>query len=72
MRLQYVNADDAWRYTHDAWDMLVKVGLVRDPRKPVKVLSFGETKKKFNVTAAKFSESAKQKITDAGGTVNEG
>jgi len=52
-------------------EMLVKVGLVRDPKKPVKVLGFGETKKKFNVTAAKFSEAAKQKITDAGGSVNE-
>lgn len=52
-------------------DMLVKAGLIRNAKDPVKVLGQGELTKKLSVTAAKFSESAKAKITAAGGTVNE-
>ncbi|MEM9415043.1 MAG: 50S ribosomal protein L15 [Planctomycetota bacterium] len=51
-------------------EMLVKHGLIRDAKLPVKVLGNGETKKKFVVTAAKFSKSAEEKITKAGGSVN--
>lgn len=50
-------------------DMLVKVGLIRDAKLPVKVLGAGETKKKLIVTASKFSKSAADKIAAAGGTV---
>lgn len=49
-------------------DMLAKVGLVRDPSQPVKVLGEGELNKKLTVTAARFSGSARQKIEQAGGT----
>lgn len=52
-------------------DMLVKAGLIRNAKEPVKVLGQGELSKKLTVTAAKFSESAKAKITAAGGSVNE-
>lgn len=52
-------------------DMLVKAGLIRNSSEPVKVLGEGELTKKLTVTAAKFSESAKSKITAAGGTVTE-
>lgn len=52
-------------------DMLVKAGLIRNATEPVKVLGQGELSKKLNVTAAKFSDSAKAKITAAGGSVNE-
>lgn len=52
-------------------DMLVKCGLIRDTSLPVKVLATGETSKRLTVTAAKFSSAAKQKIEQAGGTVNE-
>ncbi len=52
-------------------DMLVKVGLVRDGKMPIKVLGTGETKKKFTVTAAKFSATAKEKLEKAGGTVTQ-
>jgi len=48
--------------------MLVKAGLIRDDKLPVKVLGQGETKKKFSVTAASFSKSAQEKITQAGGS----
>ena len=50
-------------------EMLVKHGLIRDTKLPVKVLGNGETSKKFTVTAAKFSKSAEEKITKAGGSV---
>lgn len=49
-------------------DMLVKAGLIRDTKLPVKVLGTGETKKKFQVTAAAFSATAKNKIEGSGGT----
>ncbi len=47
---------------------LAKAGLVRDPDKAVKVLGSGELTKRLTVTADRFSESARQKITQAGGT----
>lgn len=51
-------------------EMLVKHGLIRDTKLPVKVLGTGETSKKFTVSATKFSKSAETKITGAGGSVN--
>jgi large subunit ribosomal protein L15 len=48
-------------------DTLVKVGLVRDHKLPVKVLGEGELTKKLNITAAAFSKSAGEKIEKAGG-----
>jgi large subunit ribosomal protein L15 len=50
-------------------EMLVKVGLIHDTKLPVKVLGDGTLSKKLDVTAAKFSETAKQKIESAGGKV---
>jgi large subunit ribosomal protein L15 len=53
--------------------VLEEAGLIRDAARPVKVLGTGEIKKKFEVEAAKFSASAIEKITKAGGkaeTVN--
>jgi large subunit ribosomal protein L15 len=47
-------------------DALVKAGLVRDGEL-VKILGDGEVKKKLNVQAHKFSKSAQEKITKAGG-----
>ena len=47
-------------------DMLVKAGLARNGDL-VKVLGDGELKKKVNVQAHKFSKSAQEKITKAGG-----
>lgn len=48
--------------------MLMKVGLIRDDKLPVKILGQGDTQKKFAVTAASFSKSAQEKITQAGGS----
>jgi large subunit ribosomal protein L15 len=50
-------------------DALVKVGLVRNRKLPVKVLGTGDLAKKLSVTAGKFSETAKTKIEKAGGSV---
>jgi len=50
-------------------DMLVKVGLIRNTKDPVKILGEGDLTKKLTVTAAKFSEAAQAKITAVGGTV---
>jgi len=47
---------------------LVAKGAVRK-NQPVKVLGTGEVSVKFDVSAQKFSASAEQKITAAGGTV---
>ena len=49
-------------------DLLAKVGLIRDTKRPVKILGFGQTEKKLSVTADAFSKSAAEKITKAGGT----
>ena len=47
----------------------MEVGLVKDPRDGVKILGNGELTKKLNVKANAFSESAKAKIEELGGTV---
>ena len=49
-------------------DMLVKVGLIGDTKRPVKILGEGQTAKKLTVTAAAFSKTAAEKIAKAGGT----
>jgi large subunit ribosomal protein L15 len=51
---------------------LIKAKLIRSAKAPVKVLGFGETNKKFQVTAAAFTASAKEKITNAGGAATVG
>ncbi|MHC5024276.1 MAG: 50S ribosomal protein L15 [Planctomycetota bacterium] len=48
---------------------LAAAGIIRDAKLPLKVLGEGELTKKFNVTAAKFSATAREKIEKAGGTV---
>ena len=50
-------------------DVLAKVGLIRSSKSAVKVLGFGETTKKFTVSVAAVSGSAKEKIEKAGGSV---
>ncbi len=45
--------------------------LIGDPTKPVKVLGDGELTKKLKVVASKFSAVAAEKITTAGGSVEE-
>ena len=45
--------------------------LIQDAAKPVKILGNGELKKKLTVVASKFSASAAEKITKAGGSVEQ-
>lgn len=46
-----------------------KAGLISSMNKPVKVLGYGELKKKISVEAHAISEKAKQTIEQAGGSV---
>jgi large subunit ribosomal protein L15 len=48
-------------------DLLRERGLVRESNVPVKILGRGEISKKLTVRAHKFSGSAAEKITAAGG-----
>lgn len=51
------------------FDTLFKLGVISKRNMPVKILGNGSLSKGLNVTAHKFSESAKAKIESAGGTV---
>jgi large subunit ribosomal protein L15 len=48
-------------------EVLASHGLIRKGEKSVKILGDGEVTRAFQITAAKFSESAKAKIEKAGG-----
>jgi ribosomal protein L15 len=50
---------------------LCQAGLIRSGDQPVKILGTGEINRRLDVLAHKFSRSAKQKITSAGGTAQE-
>lgn len=50
---------------------LKEAGLIRSAGDRVKILGDGDLNRRLTVTAHKFSRSAMQKITSAGGTANE-
>jgi len=50
-------------------ETLVRVGLIRETRTPVKILGQGQTSKKLIVKVASVSKSAQAKIEKAGGSV---
>ena len=52
--------------------VLQEAGKIRSLRKPVKVLGEGDLSVSLTVKADKLSQTAKQKILDAGGNVEEG
>lgn len=52
-------------------EILRERGFLRERNKPVKVLGNGEISKAVTVAAHKFTQSARQKIEAAGGTVEE-
>ena len=69
-----VNVSDLERFDNGASvdeAMLRQAGLVKGSHDGVKVLGDGELSKKLNVSATKFSKSAKEIIEKAGGTVQE-
>lgn len=51
------------------FDTLLALGMIDNKRKPVKILGDGELTAAINVTADKFTKSAKEKIESVGGTV---
>ena len=67
-----VNVRDLDRFDDGAEvtpDTLAQIGLIRNTRTDVKILGYGELKKKLTVTAHYFSASAREKIEGAGGSV---
>ena len=50
---------------------LAEARLIEDASKPVKILGNGDLDKKMTVVAGKFSKSAAEKITRAGGAVEQ-
>ena len=50
-------------------EVLKQVGFVKDLRNPVKILGRGEIDVAITISAQRFSESARQKIEAAGGSV---
>ncbi len=52
-------------------DILLRAKLVKNLKKPIKILGDGEVSRPMRVTAHKFSASARQKIEAAGGSVTE-
>lgn len=52
-------------------ESLVAAGIVRNARRPVKILGDGELDRSLKVWAHKFSASAKEKIKAAGGEAHE-
>ncbi len=67
VNLSHLAELDGRRHARGRWSSR---GLVRSG-KPVKVLGDGEIGKKLNVTANKFSKSARAKIEAAGGSCEE-
>lgn len=51
--------------------ILAKKKIIHSPKTGLKIIGNGKLSKKLNVTADKFSESAKKAIMEAGGTITE-
>lgn len=71
-RYEVVNLKDLERVAGDepvTPEFLVERGVTRGPEFPVKILGEGEISKAVTVRAHKFSNSAREKIEAAGGTV---
>ena len=71
--MQPVNLRDLERVFSDGdtvdIEALVEKGLIKNTKTDVKILGQGELNKKLSVTAHAFSETARDKITAAGGSV---
>lgn len=65
--LQKLSAEGKFQNGVVTPDVLLKLGLVKNTRTPVKVLGNGELKAKLDVAAHAFSKSAQTKIETAGG-----
>jgi large subunit ribosomal protein L15 len=68
-----VNVRDLERFdagTEITPELLAERGLIKNTRVDVKILGQGDLTKALTVTAHRFSATARQKIEDAGGSVN--
>ena len=73
-RFHIVNLSDLERFDNGATvdaTALKEAGLVSDLKQPVKILGDGAITKKLTVVAGWYSRSALEKITQAGGTVQD-
>ena len=52
-------------------EVMLQAGLIKNLKRPVKILGEGEVTRPLRITAHKFSESAREKIEAAGGTITE-
>ena len=52
--------------------VLQEAGKIKSLKKPVKILGEGDLSISLTIKADKFSRTARQKIVDAGGNVEEG
>ncbi len=74
-RVEYAifNIGDLAESQHDEItpEILLQARLIKNLKRPVKILGDGEVTRPIRITAHKFSASARQKIEAAGGTVTE-
>jgi large subunit ribosomal protein L15 len=70
---QIFNIGDLAESQHDEItpELLVESRLLKNLKRPVKILGDGEITRPIKITAHKFSASAREKIEAAGGTVTE-
>jgi large subunit ribosomal protein L15 len=52
-------------------EVLLEAGLIKNFKRPVKILGDGELNRALKITAHKFSKTAREKIEAAGGSVTE-
>ncbi|MBG9981553.1 50S ribosomal protein L15 [Aerococcaceae bacterium DSM 111020] len=67
-----VNLETLNRFEDDTTvtpELLVEAGIIKDTKAGIKVLGTGDLNKKLTVKAAKFSKTAEEAITAAGGSV---
>jgi large subunit ribosomal protein L15 len=70
-KVQSVNVRDLERFDGEVTpEALKEAGLIRNTRIDLKILGYGELTKKLTVSAHLFSASAREKIEQAGGTIN--
>ncbi len=68
-RLQEMVDNNKFENNEVNFEILLKLGVLSNKEMPLKILGDGELKASLNVTAHKFTESAKKKIESVGGTV---
>ncbi|MBX3043517.1 MAG: 50S ribosomal protein L15 [Candidatus Kapabacteria bacterium] len=68
-RLQELVDNNCFENNSVTFESLFQLGVIKKKSLPLKILGNGDLTAALNITAHKFSESAKNKIESAGGTV---